>query len=80
METSDFAIKPCQSKFTVWKVKGNVNFGEFFRFFQTNLNSQSIWPKFKSSFASRNFSSNSILNLNFCPQGMLFLIFHSIRL
>jgi hypothetical protein len=74
METSDFAIQPCQSKFSIWKVKANKNFAEFIRFFQISLDSQKNWPKFKSSLASKNFSSNSVSNLN------LFLIFHSIIL
>jgi hypothetical protein len=33
METSDFTIQPCQSKFTIWKAKENKNFREFIRFF-----------------------------------------------
>jgi hypothetical protein len=40
METADFAIQPCQSKFTFWEAKANKNFGEFPRFFQTVLNLQ----------------------------------------
>jgi hypothetical protein len=30
--TSIFAIEPCQSKFTIWKVRSNKTFGEFVRF------------------------------------------------
>jgi hypothetical protein len=37
METVDFAIQLCQSKFTFWKVKANKNFREFIRFFQIGL-------------------------------------------
>jgi hypothetical protein len=37
MGNSDFSIQPCQSKFTIWKVKVNRNFGEFVRFFRSSL-------------------------------------------
>jgi hypothetical protein len=57
-----------------------MNFEEFIRFFQTSLKPNIFWPKFKSSFASRNFSSNSVSNLNLFQKGKLFLIFHSIGL
>jgi hypothetical protein len=33
METLDFAIQPCQSKFTLWKAETNKIFGEFVSFF-----------------------------------------------
>jgi hypothetical protein len=74
METLDFAIQPCQYKFTFWKVRANRNFQEFIRFFQTGCS------LFKSSFAVRNCNSIFVLNLNLFPKGKLFLIFHSIRL
>jgi hypothetical protein len=33
METANFSIQLCQSKFTFWKVKTDKNFREFIRFF-----------------------------------------------
>jgi hypothetical protein len=45
METANFTIQLCQSKFTFRKVKASKNFGEFIKFFQ-------IWLDLK-------FSSNS---------------------
>jgi hypothetical protein len=68
METSDFAIQLCQSKFIFWKVKANKIFRKFIRFFQTGLDPQKIWSKFKRRFASRNFNSNSVSNLNLFPK------------
>jgi hypothetical protein len=38
METANFAIHLCQSKFTLWKVKASNNFREFTRFFKLGLN------------------------------------------
>jgi hypothetical protein len=40
METLDFSIHPCQSKFTFGKVKANENFTEFISVFQRSLNPQ----------------------------------------
>jgi hypothetical protein len=50
METPDFAIQPCQSKFTFWKVKASKNFREFIRVFQTSLNPNKIGPNSKLVF------------------------------
>jgi hypothetical protein len=47
METSDFTIQPCQSKFTVWKHKANKNCGEFSRFFQTSWIPNKFGPNSK---------------------------------
>jgi hypothetical protein len=48
MGTSDFAIQPCQSKFTIWKFKANRNFGEFVRFFQINLSPNKFGSNLKA--------------------------------
>jgi uncharacterized membrane protein len=79
MKTPDFAIQPCQSKFTFWKVKASKNFIEFTIVFQTSLNPKKL-AQIQESFASRNFKSNSISNLNLFPKGMLFPMFHYIGL
>jgi hypothetical protein len=49
METENFAIQQYQSIFIFWKVKANKNFNEFIRFFQSGLNLQQLWHKFKNS-------------------------------
>jgi hypothetical protein len=48
METSDFFIQPCQSKFTFWKVRENKNFREFIRFLQTGLSPNKFGPNSKA--------------------------------
>jgi hypothetical protein len=78
METTKFATQLYQSKFTFSKIKASKNFREFTRFFQC-LNLKQIQCKFIRNFASRNFNSNSVWNLNFLPNEKLFVIFHSIR-
>jgi hypothetical protein len=50
MGTSDSAIYPSQSKFTIWNVKANRNFGEFVRFFQTSLNPNKFGSNLKEVF------------------------------
>jgi hypothetical protein len=43
-----YAKKRCQSKFTIWKFKANRNFGEFVRFFQTNLSPNKFGSNLKA--------------------------------
>jgi hypothetical protein len=64
VETENFAMQPCLSQFTFWKVNTNHNIGEFLRNFQTSLSPKQIWLKFKSSIVSRNFNSFFVLNMN----------------
>jgi hypothetical protein len=48
METLDFAIQPCQSKFTFCKVRANKKFREFIRFFQIDFSSIKFGPNSKA--------------------------------
>jgi hypothetical protein len=47
METSEFAMQPCHSNFTLWEAKKNRDFGEFIRFYQTNLDPNKFGPNSK---------------------------------
>jgi hypothetical protein len=48
MDTLDFAIQPCKSKFTFWKLRENKNFREFNRFFQTGFSPNKFGPNSKA--------------------------------
>jgi hypothetical protein len=72
----DLAMQPCQSKFILRKGKANKILGNL-----SDFSKQVCIPnKFKTSSAFRIFNSNSVLNLNLIPKGMLLLIFYSISM